>query len=89
MGGAVAVHVAAKKVLPHLAGLLVVDVVEVCPLVIIVNCHLSGKMITTIKIRPLVLISWNSGDSNGLTDAYAEDFVKQNAAFPNSWKSGI
>lgn len=30
MGGAVAVHVAAKKVLPSLAGLVVVDVVEVC-----------------------------------------------------------
>lgn len=30
MGGSVAVHVAAKKVLPSLAGLIVVDVVEVC-----------------------------------------------------------
>lgn len=29
MGGSVAVHVAAKKVLPTLAGLIVVDVVEV------------------------------------------------------------
>lgn len=31
MGGAVAVHVAANKSLPSLAGLVVVDVVEVCP----------------------------------------------------------
>lgn len=30
MGGSVAVHVAAKKALPSLAGLVVVDVVEVC-----------------------------------------------------------
>lgn len=30
MGGSVAVHVAAKKVLPCLTGLIVVDVVEVC-----------------------------------------------------------
>lgn len=29
MGGSVAVHVAAKKMLPSLAGLVVVDVVEV------------------------------------------------------------
>lgn len=29
MGGSVAVHVAAKKALPSLAGLVVVDVVEV------------------------------------------------------------
>lgn len=29
MGGALAVHIAAKKVLPSLAGLVVVDVVEV------------------------------------------------------------
>ena len=29
MGGSVAVHVAAKKLIPHLAGLVVVDVVEV------------------------------------------------------------
>lgn len=29
MGGSVAVHVAAKKTLPSLAGLVVVDVVEV------------------------------------------------------------
>lgn len=33
MGGSVAVHVAAKKVLPSLSGLIVVDVVEVVPLV--------------------------------------------------------
>lgn len=32
MGGAVAVHVAAKKSLPSLAGLVVVDVVEVVSL---------------------------------------------------------
>jgi len=30
MGGSVAVHVAAKRALPSLAGLVVVDVVEVC-----------------------------------------------------------
>lgn len=30
MGGSVAVHVAAKKALPSVAGLVVVDVVEVC-----------------------------------------------------------
>lgn len=29
MGGSIAVHVAAKKMLPSLAGLVVVDVVEV------------------------------------------------------------
>lgn len=29
MGGSVAIHVAAKKMLPSLAGLVVVDVVEV------------------------------------------------------------
>lgn len=30
MGGSVAVHVAATKAVPKLAGLVVVDVVEVC-----------------------------------------------------------
>lgn len=30
LGGSVAVHVAARKVLPSLAGLVVIDVVEVC-----------------------------------------------------------
>lgn len=30
MGGALAVHIAAKKVLPSLAAMVVVDVVEVC-----------------------------------------------------------
>lgn len=32
MGGSVAIHVAAKKMLPSLAGLVVVDVVEVLKL---------------------------------------------------------
>ena len=35
MGGSVAVHVAAKRALPSLAGLVVVDVVEVCSLLLV------------------------------------------------------
>lgn len=39
MGGSVAVHIAANKTLPSLAGLVIVDVVEVC--FMIEKSHLS------------------------------------------------
>lgn len=79
MGGAVAVHVAAKKSLPTLAGLVVVDVVEVVSL-----SNLLGYAFYFIMYWfPNI-----SGYSNGIIDSYAEDTVEQNAAFLDPWKSG-
>ncbi|RVW86279.1 Protein phosphatase methylesterase 1 [Vitis vinifera] len=56
MGGSVAVHLAAKKVLSSLCGLVVVDVVE------------STRI---------------SGNGDGFLDSYAENPLKQDAAFFN------
>lgn len=46
MGGSVAVQVAANKTLPSLAGLVVVDVVEVCFLV--KQSHLFFHLVCTL-----------------------------------------
>lgn len=82
MGGALAVHIGAKKVLPSLAGLVVVDVVEV------------GKCMryfcdapVFMKLRLPLFIYANgscikiSGHSNGFVDSYAENSIKSNATF--------
>jgi len=80
MGGSVAVQVAANKTLPSLAGLVVVDVVEVCFL--IEKSHLV-----------CTLVRWNdqstfiTGYCYFLIDSHAENSFKQNATFSQHRKS--
>lgn len=45
MGGSVAVHVAARKVMPNITGLVVVDVVEVCFTLVIWNTKFTLPML--------------------------------------------
>lgn len=89
MGGSVAVHVAAKKSLPSLAGLVVVDVVEVAfysmilralPLIIL---HIQGHFEAILTI-----IQKFSGNSYGFINSHAENPVQQDAAFFKLRKSG-
>jgi hypothetical protein len=77
MGGSVAIHVAAKKVIRNLHGLVVIDVVEV-------SYSLLNHLYYDLQFF-LLLISnafSKTGNSNGFIDSYAEDLSKSSATFP-------
>lgn len=83
MGGSVAVHVAAKKALPSLAGLVVVDVVEVCFSVMLVFFLDHNKLrISFLKqfsafLQPFL----DLGNCHGFIDSYAKNLIQQDATF--------
>lgn len=76
MGGSVAVHVAAKKALSSLAGLVVVDVVEV-----LVTHDLFQPDCMVLLVKIILTITNTSGNCNGFVDSYAENPIKQDATF--------
>lgn len=80
MGGSVAVQIAANKTLPSLAGLVVVDVVEVCFL--IEKSHLVCTLVKWTDQSTFI-----TGYCYCLVDSHAENPFKQNATFSQHRKS--
>lgn len=74
-----AVHVAARKAIPSLAGLVVVDVVEVWFL----KLNIKVLPINTLiwGIRTFLTVAITSGNSFGFISAYAENLIYQDAVF--------
>lgn len=71
MGGSVAVHVAAKKMIPSIHGLIVVDVVEVSFSLTCMSTCVRTQ--THASLFAKISVDFETGNCNGIIGSHAKD----------------